>query len=708
MQESEAMSQIAPEASIVDTAQRQPGAVAPAEYQRHLDRLFETMAEGVVLIAPDGRIIQANAAADWILGLARSEIEGRAYDSETWKILRLDGTPMPPEEMASNRALKEKRQVRDIQIGIRYPDGTIRWMRVSASPLLDESGVLEGVIGVFSDITEMIEAQKALEESNQRARALFMANPVPTYTWKWTGETFVLIDYNHAAQVFTKGGIVELVGRKASDLYRDRPGIQGSMRRCLVTKASIEEEMPYQLLSTGEPKHLVVKYTYVAPDLVVVYTEDVTDRHQAQEELLRSRDAAVRSHSFLLALSHAAQEVQRARTARQVYQTIGKHVSRLGYHTIVFTPVGDGQHLNVAFTTLQPDRLQVAERLAGLRAASVQVQYEPSGPVGQLLAEGGSIYFDHFPERVILGLPFLARSLVVKLTGMLGIDRAIYAAIRASERTHGLLVVAGTDLTEADRPTVSVLAHQTAIAIENAHLLTELSGSRDRMRQLTRETVTAQEEERRRLSHALHDEAGQALTALRLTLDLMAEDIPDGSDSLRRRMGDVADLTTTTMDQLRLLARDLRPPALDAVGLGPTLAGYCQDYAGRTRLAIDYQGLQVPAPHDRASICLYRFLQEALTNVAKHAQANQVRVRLRSSGDTLSLSVQDDGQGFDDRIPLSQTDRPTGIGLLGMKERLEALDGWLQIESRPGHGTRLVAHVPCRDLQAEGEPVSPA
>ena len=100
------MAQITPESSTLDAAQRRKSEAAPAEYQRRLDRLFETIAEGVVLIAPDGRIIQANAAAESILGLARSEIEGRAYDSETWQILRLDGTPMPPEEMAGSRALK--------------------------------------------------------------------------------------------------------------------------------------------------------------------------------------------------------------------------------------------------------------------------------------------------------------------------------------------------------------------------------------------------------------------------------------------------------------------------------------------------------------------------------------------------------------------------------------------------------------------------
>ncbi len=222
----------------------------------------------------------------------------------------------------------------------------------------------------------------------------------------------------------------------------------------------------------------------------------------------------------------------------------------------------------------------------------------------------------------------------------------------------------------------------------------ELRASRERLRRLTQQTVSAQEEERQRLSRALHDEAGQALTALKISLELIQEDLPLESGLLRQRIGDAAALTTTTMEQIRLLAQDLRPPALDAVGLGPTLQGFCRDFAKRTQLSIDYLGLELPMLPEAVNICLYRFLQEALTNVAKHACANQVCVALRHDAETVSLSVEDDGRGFDGQARLSVSGWPMGIGLLGMQERLESLGGRLEIESRPGQGTRLVAHLP--------------
>ena len=104
--------------------------------------------------------------------------------------------------------------------------------------------------------------------------------------------------------------------------------------------------------------------------------------------------------------------------------------------------------------------------------------------------------------------------------------------------------------------------------------------------------------------------------------------------------------------------------------------------------------MEPPILPEAVNTCLYRFLQEALTNVAKHACANQVRVALRCDAGTVSLSVEDDGRGFDAQARLSVSGWPMGIGLLGMQERLELLDGRLEIASRPDHGTRLVAYLP--------------
>jgi signal transduction histidine kinase len=209
--------------------------------------------------------------------------------------------------------------------------------------------------------------------------------------------------------------------------------------------------------------------------------------------------------------------------------------------------------------------------------------------------------------------------------------------------------------------------------------------------------VAAQEEERRRLSRELHDEAGQALTGLKISLELIQADLPAHSAVLRWRLGQAITLADTMMDQMRVLAQDLRPPALDAVGLNLTLEGFCRSFAGRTRLAIDYAGTDLPPLSDTVTIALYRVLQEALTNVAKHAEASHVQVTLRYDAETVCLSIVDNGRGFDRQVVFAGAHPAMGIGLVGMQERLQLSGGRLEIDSRLEHGTRLVAYVPWQE-----------
>ncbi len=143
----------------------QTGAIAEAN--ERMERLFETMIEGVVLLAPDGRITMANPAAQTILGLARSAIQERTYDSPQWRLLRPDRTEMPPEETAGGRVLAEKKAVTDVEMGVIRPDGRVSWLSVNACPIFGPSGELSAVVVTFSDITE----RKRAEEASRLARA---------------------------------------------------------------------------------------------------------------------------------------------------------------------------------------------------------------------------------------------------------------------------------------------------------------------------------------------------------------------------------------------------------------------------------------------------------------------------------------------------------------------------------------------------------
>jgi PAS domain S-box-containing protein len=240
------------------------------------------------------------------------------------------------------------------------------------------------------------------------------------------------------------------------------------------------------------------------------------------------------------------------------------------------------------------------------------------------------------------------------------------------------------------------LTSQAATAIQNARLFEQLTTSRERLRQMAEQIVAAQEEERQRLSRELHDEAGQALTGLKISLALLQADMPRELGDLKQLLDESVLAANQAMEQIRSLSHTLHPPALSLLGLTAASESFCRDFSKRTRLNIEFSGDDVPSVPGSITICFYRFLQEALTNSAKHAQATLIRVTLGYDGREISLTVADDGQGFNPATTLASTAHRVGLGLLGMQERFELLGGMVEIVSAPGHGARLTARAPWR------------
>jgi signal transduction histidine kinase len=185
---------------------------------------------------------------------------------------------------------------------------------------------------------------------------------------------------------------------------------------------------------------------------------------------------------------------------------------------------------------------------------------------------------------------------------------------------------------------------------------------------------------------------------LKISLALLRADIPAGLEPIGQRIVEAAELTGETMEQIRRLAHALRPPALDTIGLNSTLEGFCREFASRTRLLISYDGEELPPLPEAIKITFYRLLQEALTNIARHAQASEVDVKLAYDGVTVTLSVADDGRGFDPEMRPREKSLAGGIGLVGMRERFELLGGRVEIISVPGQGTQVVGLAPWRQM----------
>ena len=219
----------------------------------------------------------------------------------------------------------------------------------------------------------------------------------------------------------------------------------------------------------------------------------------------------------------------------------------------------------------------------------------------------------------------------------------------------------------------------------------ELCRAAEELQVLSRRLVDAQETERRRLAAELHDRVGQNLTALSINLHMLANRIHGLDEDSRRRLRDSLGLLDDTASCIEGVMDELRPPMLDHWGLGPTLRWVGDEFSRRTEIPVRVQVLGRERRIDSdTEVALLRIVQEALNNVAKHASARQVEITLGWEPDAVRLEVADDGLGFEH--PDSRRD--SGLGLLTMRERVQAANGRLNIDSAPGKGTRVRALIP--------------
>ncbi len=224
---------------------------------------------------------------------------------------------------------------------------------------------------------------------------------------------------------------------------------------------------------------------------------------------------------------------------------------------------------------------------------------------------------------------------------------------------------------------------------ESAARFHEIAHAREELKELSARLVAAQESERRAISRELHDQVGQSLSALLLSLGNLSAAIPAPiAPALEGHIAAIRKLAETTVADVRNMALLLRPSMLDDLGLIPALQWQAREVAKRTGMRINVAADGVPDDlSEEHKTSIYRIVQEALHNCTRHAEAHTVRITVRQERGSLLLTVQDDGKGFQPKLE-------RGLGLIGIEERVAHLGGSLQIESEPGRGTLLAVVLP--------------
>jgi two-component system sensor histidine kinase UhpB len=269
------------------------------------------------------------------------------------------------------------------------------------------------------------------------------------------------------------------------------------------------------------------------------------------------------------------------------------------------------------------------------------------------------------------------------------------------EAPTGALVMVGDardPLTALDEGFLIALGQQVGAALERTDLNQRLQARTTELERLAGQMVRQNEEERRRLSLALHDETAQLFAAVKLQLGVLRE---QADPSLAPRFDRSLELIDTGIRGIRSITNDLRPALLDDLGLVPALRTLATDFGERTGLATQFRvGSPLPGLSEDAELAVYRALQEGLSNVARHAGATRVAIEVQRADGGVALTVGDDGAGLDRPFDPARLEAEGHVGLVGMRERVQALGGELKVDSRDGGGVQLRVWIP---IEEEGE-----
>ncbi|MCA1614749.1 MAG: PAS domain S-box protein [Acidobacteria bacterium] len=513
---------------------------------------------------------------------------------------------------------------------------------------------------LFDDITERRRAEERLRESEGRLRSLFEASRDGILVEHCERAVYVNDSY---ARLFGYERPEELIGEYVSAVVAPEDAgrlLDYGRRRMRGEPAPTAYEFRGRRrdgtlldLEASVSTHVVAGKTYITTAV-----RDISERKLAEEALRRSES------KYRLLLEQASDGIHTYDVRGDIIETNSKLCEMLGYtreellrlNVADLIPPEDLAAAPVRFDELQSGRTLLTERLLRRKDGTLL----PVEISGRMIREG------------------VLQSIIRDISERRRAEDALHEAYGELER-------------RVEERTAELARAIETLKAENVERLRAEEAGRDLLGRL----VTAQEEERRRISRELHDQMGQQLVALLLGLKTL------GAESYGRRssldtLRQLEEITGELSREVHTLAWGLRPPALDDLGLEATLCNYAEEWAERSRVSVDFHsagfaGGRLPLTHETA---VYRIAQEALTNIAKHSGADHVSFILERRSDHVLAVIEDNGGGFDVEAAQPPAGRGGRLGLLGMRERAALLGGTINVESAPGAGTTVFVRIP--------------
>ncbi len=640
---------------------------------------FETAGIGIALVDMQGHPIKSNPALQRMLGYSEEELRRMLFTEFTHPDDRQRDWELYQELLAGKRESyeTEKRYIKR--------DGQIVWGHLTASLVKIADGRTMSVVGMVEDITERKQAVEALRASETRFRTLIQSAPV------------AISISRSGRSLYVNQAYLEMYGLKSDDEVIGHSIGEQCSPEC---RAMVEERarqralglpVPARYEAVGQRKDGSLLPVEVAVAMVelsdgeasVGFLTDITERKRADMELVDR----LRFETLLADLSARFADVAAGRLGGEIEGALGR--------------VCEGLELDGCTLWQAPAEAPKLLRLT-------YTHRSPEGPQGPGPTQVDAVeYFPWSYLQIMSG-----RRTVVAVSSLAELPEEA-ARDRESYSKFGVKSVLTIALATGGRPPVGALAFSStraehtwpeeivnrlqvvaqmfANALARQRLQEERQRSFDQLRALAARLQNVREEERKKVAREIHDQLGQALTAIKLDLSSLVRGLPAGHGPLLEKGAPLLRLVDETIESVRRISTELRPGMLDDLGLAATVEWAAEEFASRTgtKCLLDLAAEEIAVDSETAT-AVFRIFQETLTNVARHAHASEVKVRLAEENGDLTLEVHDNGRGIGE----DELANASSLGILGMRERALLLGGTLTITGQPGKGTTVRIRIP--------------
>jgi PAS domain S-box-containing protein len=638
--------------------------------------ILNRIPDGLFTTDHEWRISYFNPAAEKITGFSAYDAVGM-YCKDVFK------NSICESGCALKQAILEGRDIHNREYEITSIEGKQIPIICSTSAVRDAAGRFAGGLEIFKDISELKRLQEEVAKREKKYRRIFEGSHDMIYTTNQQGR---ILDINQAGVEMlnypSKKEMLKTVS--APDLYcnpADRDRFLATINRRGQVK---DYEVEFKKRDGTAMHALISSRRYQNPKTADVEFEgiikDITRRKRTEEALKqRNRELSI-LNNIAVALNH-----------------------------------------NMALNLILRETLKNILKALKLQRGAVFLINREQEKTEVIARFGFNVDGSEGFQRVFFKDPLLSKALL--LDEMFLKPEPIFPTFKARFETDsqnsspwlncflitfkgkgvgflGLDIPSSRRLSQYEFHLMGSLGNFLGGAIVNAQMRETIRRDRQELRRLTGKLFQSQEEERRRIARELHDESGQSLTAVKLALERLEQNVPPQQNALRQEIGEIITMVQRTSSEIRHLSYHLHPTLLSDLGLEPALELYFKEIKNHTGLDVEFSmvGFDHRLDVDMETV-FYRFSQEALTNALKHSRSDNFQLSIIKSYPKIIFRAEDDGIGFDTQI-IGKDQR--SLGLLGMRERTSLLGGTFQLRSQPGGGTRIRIEIPFTESLSHG------